>query len=121
MRSAFTFGELDGRKISARWPSVRAACATASPKFPPDAAMTPTSGTSEDSSLLNAPRGLNEPVCCVSSSFKRDPALEPERARLELEHRGPPHVAVDPLARAEDLAPSDPWVGHRSASNHAPP
>ena len=75
--SALTFGELEGTKISARWPSVRAAYATASPKFPPDAAMTPTSGTSEDSSLLNAPRGLNEPVCCVSSSFNVTRASSP--------------------------------------------
>ena len=47
----------------------RAAYATASPKFPPEAATTPASGTSDASILLNAPRGLNDPVCCSSSSF----------------------------------------------------
>ena len=69
IRSAFTFGDVEGTKISARCPRVRAAYATASPKFPPEAAMTPTAGTSEASILLNAPRVLNEPVCCISSSF----------------------------------------------------
>src|SRR4029453_4800549 len=57
-------------KISARWPRMLAANATARPKFPPDAAITPGAGTSDERSLLNAPRGLNEPVCCMSSSFK---------------------------------------------------
>ena len=50
-------------KISAGTPVSRAAYATASPKLPPDAAITPAEGTSLDRSLLNAPRGLNEPVC----------------------------------------------------------
>jgi 5-carboxymethyl-2-hydroxymuconic-semialdehyde dehydrogenase len=48
---------------------VWAAYATARPKFPPEAAITPAGGTSDARSLLNAPRGLNEPVCWVSSSL----------------------------------------------------
>jgi hypothetical protein len=39
------------------------------PKLPPDAASTPLASISAVSIRLNAPRGLNDPVCCNSSSF----------------------------------------------------
>src|ERR1700733_7741625 len=40
------------------------------PWLPPDAATTPAGGTSRSSRLANAPRALNEPACCRSSSLK---------------------------------------------------
>src|SRR4051812_30115042 len=49
--------------------SSRAACATAAPWLPPDAATTPTAGTERRSRLANAPRALKEPDCCSSSSL----------------------------------------------------
>ena len=54
-----------------------AAYATAAPWLPPEAATTPAAGTSRVSRLANAPRALNEPACCSSSSLK----LEPAKAR----------------------------------------
>src|SRR5216684_434163 len=48
----------------------RAACATAAPWLPPEAATTPASGTRRNKRLAKAPRALNEPDCCRSSSLK---------------------------------------------------
>src|SRR5262245_11007427 len=56
--------------MAAGWPSCAAAWATASAKLPPDAATTPGAGTSAASIALKAPRGLNDPVCWSSSSFR---------------------------------------------------
>ena len=62
--------DVDGTKISAGCPRRFAAYATARPKFPPDAARTPVSSMSAVSMRLNAPRGLNDPVCWSSSSLR---------------------------------------------------
>jgi hypothetical protein len=58
-----------GTKILARMASRIAAYATAAPWFPPEAAATPTSGILRMSKFANAPRALNDPECCNSSSF----------------------------------------------------
>src|SRR5437762_3627816 len=47
-----------------------AACATAAPWLPPEAATTPAAGTLRNSRLAKAPRALNEPDCCSSSSLR---------------------------------------------------
>jgi hypothetical protein len=50
--------------------------------LPPDAATTPAAGISRLSRLLNAPRALNEPECCSSSSFSTSsPGGRPKSAR----------------------------------------
>src|SRR5438445_2020576 len=49
--------------------SSRAACATAAPWLAPQAATTRTAGTCRRRRLANAPRALNEPDCCRSSSL----------------------------------------------------
>ena len=79
-RSTFAAGEVSGTKIAAGCPSSPAAWATASAKLPPEAATTPAAGTSAASIALNAPRGLNEPVCWSSSSFSVIAPVEPERS-----------------------------------------
>src|SRR6266478_340489 len=47
----------------------RAACATAAPWLPPEAATTPAAGTRRRSRFAKAPRALKEPDCCSSSSL----------------------------------------------------
>ena len=84
-----------GTKISARCPRARATWATATPWLPPDAATTPAAGTSAASTRLKAPRGLNEPACCSSSSLSVSGTGDAEGARLEGQHRRLPHVAGD--------------------------
>jgi hypothetical protein len=68
-----TAGVIVGTKTSAGTPSSAATWATANPALPPDATITPDSGSSPrsraESTRLNMPRGLNEPVCCNCSSF----------------------------------------------------
>src|SRR6266403_1833783 len=47
----------------------RAACATAAPWLPPEAATTPAAGMLRRSRFAKAPRALKEPDCCSSSSL----------------------------------------------------
>src|SRR5256885_8933311 len=47
-----------------------AACATAAPWLPPEAATTPAGGSLRRTRLANAPRALNEPDCWRSSSLR---------------------------------------------------
>ena len=58
-----------GTKIFAGTFSCIAANATAAPWLPPDAATTPAGGTVCVSRFVNAPRVLNDPARCSSSSF----------------------------------------------------
>src|SRR3954464_7549361 len=99
-------GEVAGTKISAGWPSTRAAYATARPKLPPEAASTPLASTSAVSIRLNAPRGLNDPVL-QELELERQYAVQPERAGLQLEHRRGAHVRTDQLCRRLDVEPRD--------------
>src|SRR5690606_12215399 len=72
-RATFTAGAVSGTNTSAGAPDRDAAYAKASPALPPEAATIPASGSRPSSraarTWLNAPRALNDPVCCVSSSF----------------------------------------------------
>jgi hypothetical protein len=65
-----------GTKIVAGTRRFIAAYATAAPWLPPDAATTPAGGTSRSSRFANAPRVLNDPACCNSSSFANSAMLE---------------------------------------------
>ena len=74
-------GAASGTWISAGSARTVAAWATAAAWLPPDAAITPAAGTVLARMRLNAPRGLNEPVCWNSSSFRTRSRSEPEGAR----------------------------------------
>src|SRR5436190_336384 len=76
MRAIFAGEEMVGTKIFAAVFSVIAAKATAVPWLPPDAATTPAAGTSRVSRFVKAPRVLNDPARCSSSSLNvtRNPA-----------------------------------------------
>ena len=50
---------------------------------------------SEERSLLKAPRGLNEPVCCGSSSFSVTRASSPNAPGSKLEHGRSANVTVE--------------------------
>jgi hypothetical protein len=65
--------------------------------LPPDAAATPAAGTLRESRLLNAPRGLNEPVCCRNSSFSGEWRAErhAEIARIDAQYGRAPHMRRD--------------------------
>src|SRR4029079_691335 len=64
-------GDVEGMKISTRRPSCWPTNDSAAPWLPPLAAIRPASGSSRSlRTRLKAPRGLNEPACCRSSSFK---------------------------------------------------
>ena len=54
-RRTFTGDDVSGTNTSAPTPSSRAAYATASPWFPPDAAITPAAGIGFESRRLNVP------------------------------------------------------------------
>src|SRR5262245_57111980 len=69
MRATFAGDDTVGRKIFAGTASRIAAYATAAPWLPPDAATTPTAGILRVRRFVNAPRTLNDPECCSSSSF----------------------------------------------------
>ena len=69
MRATFAGDDTVGTKIFAGTPSRIAAYATAAPWLPPDAATTPVGGILRSSKFVNAPRALNDPECCNSSSF----------------------------------------------------
>ena len=86
MRSRFIAGLVDGTKISAWWPRRCAANATAAPWLPPDAAIRPASGMFSAARIrLNAPRDLNEPAYCNSSSFRATPWPRPSSpGRVEM-------------------------------------
>src|SRR6266404_7484649 len=55
--------------MCAAYPSSLAACATATPWLPPEAATTPAAGTLRRRRLVKAPRALNDPACWSSSSL----------------------------------------------------
>ena len=79
-------------------PRAAATWATATPWLPPDAATTPAAGTSAASTRLNAPRGLNEPACCSSSSLRvSGPATE--GAGFEGQDRRAAHMTGDAARR----------------------
>src|ERR1700731_2564549 len=69
MRAILAGDDTVGRKILALMPSARAAKATATPWLPPEAAVTPAAGIFRSSRLAKAPRALNDPECCSSSSL----------------------------------------------------
>ena len=69
MRAILAGDETVGTKIFAGTFSVIAAKATAAPWLPPEAATTPAGGTTRVSRFANAPRVLNEPARCSSSSL----------------------------------------------------
>src|SRR6186713_1750276 len=70
MRAILDGDAMVGTKMRARTPRRRAAWATATPWFPPEAATTPAAGTSRRSRFAKAPRTLKDPACCRSSSFR---------------------------------------------------
>ena len=86
-------------------PSAPAASATARAWLPPLTAATPAARCSGVivSSLWNAPRTLNEPVRCNSSSFTVTGAPSSADSPGLRHRRGTQHVVGDPLAGDGDL------------------
>ena len=73
MRSRFRGDVISGTNTSTGRPRARPAKATAAPWLPPEAATRAAGQPARSASAstrLNAPRGLNEPACWSSSSFR---------------------------------------------------
>src|SRR5262249_50793682 len=75
MRRAFVGETCDETKTSAAIPRAWAAAATPSPWLPFEAVTTPFAAWSGESNaiLFDAPRNLNDPVCCRCSSLRNAP------------------------------------------------
>ena len=119
MRSRFIAGLVDGTNTSARCPRRPATWATAAPWLPPEAAMRPAAGTSARNTRWNAPRGLNEPVCCSSSSFSVTGTGKPSSPAANVENRRRPDEPGDPARRGLDVGGGDePCHGANLAESH---
>src|SRR3954451_8041614 len=69
MASTCSAGAVSGTKMRVGMPSRWPTWATARPWLPPDAATSAVGGSGAESTLVKAPRALNEPECWKSSSF----------------------------------------------------
>ena len=73
-------GDTSGTNTSQRTPRAWAAAATAMPALPPEAMITPLSGTGLASKRYSMPRALKLPPTCKCSSFSQTSAQSTPRA-----------------------------------------